>query len=160
LVENKSIHRNRAEKNAAERNLTKKQERENKKQTGGGGCWQTVVHFGKDQVAMLWLKFKYLVIPLIKALPTIIFRVLCFWLLLSYCSEFYPDNKGNGPGLGLWFPTIMIAIVTAINFGVGYGMLGLKVEEVITNCATNLVIPVYVDLFYMVSLSIFGTNLI
>ena len=158
LVENKSIHRNRAEKTAAERNLTKKQERENKKQTKDAGCWQNVIHFGKDQVAMLWLKFKYLVIPLIKALPSIIFRVLCFWLLLSYCSEFYPDSKGNGPGLGLFLPAVMISIVTAINFWVGYGMLGLKVEEVVTNCVTNVVIPVYVDLFYMVSLFNFTHN--
>ena len=158
LVENKSIHRNRAEKNAAERNLTKKQERENKEQTGEGGCWRNVVHFGKDQVAILWLKFKYLVIPLVKALPSIIFRVLCFWLLLSYCSEFYPDDSGNGPGLGLWFPFVMMTIVSAINFGVGY-KLGLKFEENRTNCVTNLVIPVYVDLFYLVSIFNFRTKL-
>ena len=103
-------------------------------------------HFGSLQI----LNAKYLGIPLIKALPTVIFRLFCFWILLSYSSEFYPNCEGNGPGLGLWFPALMIAVVCSINFGIGY-KLGLRFEEAITNCITNLVIPVYVDLFFLVT---------
>ena len=39
----------------------------------------------------------------------------------------------------------------AINFVIGH-KLGLKVQENIVNSITNLVIPVYVDLFFLVSI--------
>ena len=149
LVENKTINRNRAEKNAAEMNLRKEREREDKNQQGSG-CWQHFINFGKDQITILGLKLKYIGIPLMKAMPSVIFRLMSFWLLLTYCSEFYPGNKETSPGLGLIVPSILILIVIGINFGVGH-MLGLKMEEVTTNCITNLVIPVYVDLFSLVS---------
>ena len=102
---------------------------------------------------VLCLKFKYIVVPMIKAMPTVIFRILCFWLLLTYCSEFYPEGEGNEPGLGLLLGAILIVIVSGINFAVGYG-LGLKFEEAVTNSVTNLIIPVYIHLFYLVRLSL------
>ena len=92
---------------------------------------------------------RYLGIPLIKAMPTVLFRMLCFWLLLSYSTEFYPDENGTGPGLGLCLPLAMMLSVIFVNLGVGH-FLGLKIEEAITNAITNLVIPVYLDVFFQV----------
>ena len=147
LIENKSIHRNRSERNSAERSLANERKREYEDPDACENC----VNRLKDFCLLQVLKIKYLGIPLIKALPTVIFRLLCFWIILSYCSEFYPDCKGNGPGIGLVFPAIMVIIVMAINYVVGH-KLGLKVQENIVNSITNLVIPVYVDLFFLVSI--------
>ena len=147
LIEDKSIHRNRAEQITVQ-NLLRK-EGENKEQEEEN-CCQTACKYIKDKCLILVLKLRYLGIPLIKAMPTVLFRMLCFWLLLSYSTEFYPDEKGTGPGLGLWFPFVMMMIVIGINFGIGY-LLGLKTEEGITNSITNLVIPVYLDVFFLVN---------
>ena len=147
LIENKSIHRNRSERSTLQRSIANERKREHQDPQG---CEKCIDHVN-EVFSFLGLKLKYLGIPLIKALPTVIFRLLCFWILLSYFSEFYPDCKGNGPGPGLVLPAIMIAVVIGINFIVGI-RLGLKWEENVTNSITNLVIPVYVDLFFVVSI--------
>ena len=147
LIENKSTHRNRAEKDEAERNLRKKLQRNNPNQ----GYCDTITNFLTDAGATVLFKLKYLGIPMIKVLPSVIFRLLCFWLILSYCSEFYPNKQGVGPGLGLWLPAILIFLVAGINFVVASNGLQLKMQEAVVNSTSNLILPVYVDLFYLVS---------
>ena len=120
----------------------------NNQQDEQNGC-RTCYSWIKEKILFLILQIRYLGIPLIKAMPTILFRMLCFWLLLSYSTEFYPDKNGTGPGLGLCLPLAMMLSVILVNLGVGH-FLGLKIEEALTNAITNLVIPVYLDVFFQV----------
>ena len=145
LIEDKSIHRNRAERFKSQYLLQKEASNlRNEK----NGC-QTRYSWIKEKILFLLLQMRYLGIPLIKAMPTVLFRMLCFWLLLSYSTEFYPDEIGTGPGLGLCFPLAMMLSVIFVNLGVGH-FLGLKIEEALTNAITNLVIPVYLDVYFQV----------
>ena len=146
LLENKSIHRNRENRIAAERELRIQRERRDQDQ----GCYETITNFFKDSAATIKLKVQYIVIPMIKVLPSVIFRLLTFWLILSYCTEFYPNEKGNGPGMGLLIPAFLLFLIGAINFLSGYS-LGLNKEEAIVNSFSNLIMPLYVDLFSLVS---------
>ena len=146
LLENKSIHRHRAEKQEKIRTLKKQQQRsfENLK------CFDIATNTIKDSLVSLGYKFNYLFVSMVKVLPSVIFRLFCIWLTLSYTSEFYLRNDNN-PGLGIGLPFVLIIIITMINYRVGYWYLGLKSKEAIVNSIGNLVLPVYIDLYYLVS---------
>ena len=146
LVDNKSIHLNHEKKMEAEQKLRIKKERRGEDQ----GCCDMITNFLKDSVATTKLKVRYTSVPLIKVLPSVAFRLLTFWLILSYCTEFYLDRNGNKPGWALLIPAFLLFIIWVINFLVGY-WLGLDKEEATVNSFSNLFLPLYVDLLILVS---------
>ena len=115
-------------------------------------CCATFTSTLKDGCAYVFYQVKYLGTSIVKILPSVVFRLLCFWLILSYSSEFYLNKKGNGPGRGIFLPFALVALIIGINFAIGYWKLNLKMEELIVNSFGNLILPVYVHLFYLVSL--------
>ena len=151
LIENKSIHRNRAENDEAMRTLRKKRQRKAKHL----GVCDKLTNGLKDVTAWILFQLRYLGIPMIKVVPSVMFRLLCFWLILSYCSEFYLNENGTGPGVGICLPAFLILVVITVQFVVGH-RLGLKRQEAVVNSTNNLILPVYVDMFYLVS--VFGSG--
>ena len=143
------MHQNRAEKCKTVRNLRKKKQRGNQNEE----CCSDFINTLSDTFASIWYTLNYVVAYMVKVLPSVMFRLLCFWLILSYTTEFYLNKQGNKPGWGMFLPAILILLVVVINFAVGYlplFNLQLKIEELIANSFSNLILPIYVHLFHSV----------
>ena len=112
LYDNKTIHRNREKKEEAERALAKEQDSRN---TENEGCWDKTKTFFTDLLSTIMLKVKYLIIPMVKVLPSVMFRLGTLWLLLTYSTEWYLNATGDGPGLGLFLPLILMIIIMGAN---------------------------------------------
>ena len=99
--------------------------------------------------------FSFLAVPIIKVLPSIAFRILSFWLILSYLPEFYNNEEGNGPGLGLFLPLFLIGIIMLVNFitATKFGLIGLKAKEALVNSVCNIILPVYGDMYFEVRIT-------
>lgn len=95
---------------------------------------------------------KYDVLPIISDLPSVIFRVSVFWLALTYGSEAYANEYGDGPGPLLFIlPLVLLSLVIGVNAVVGYFCLELKWEEMVVNAFGNILLPIYIDVFFLVS---------
>ena len=150
LFENKSVHRNREKKEEAEQNL-RRRKLETRQSVIAEGCCKKFTAFWRDNVGdVIALKMKYVGIPVIKVLPSILFRLGSIWLILSYCSEFYPSVDQQGPGWGLVLPALLIFIIMAVNFYVSTSYLKLKKDEALVNSVCNVIHPTYVDLYFQV----------
>ena len=148
LYDNKSVYRNRETKEEAERALKIKQ---TSRPTENTGCWSRFKNVFKDLLASLTIKTKYVFVPVVKVLPSVMFRLGTMWLLFTYSSEWFPNREGNGPGYGLLFPLGTLCLIFGINYVVGKKSLDCKENEAIVNSISNLVLPAYVDLEYLVS---------
>ena len=148
LIESKSIYRNRELKEVAERNRLKEI---NSRYTENKGCCEKVKNIWKDIISAVSLKIKYIGIPILNALSTVIFRLTTLWLILSYSSELYPNSDGSGPGLGLFLPFCVLGIILLVNFAVGTKILDLRWQEALVNSNSYIFLPVYFDLFFLVS---------
>ena len=148
LFENKSVHRNREKKEEAEKDLRRRKLETRQSVTGQGYC-RRFTAFCRDNLGdVIALKLKYVAIPVIKVLPSILFRLGSLWLILTYCSEFYPSAEG--PGWGLVLPALLIFVIMAVNFYVATSYLKLKKEEALVNSVCNVVHPTYINLYFQV----------
>ena len=145
LVESKSIHRNRENKIEAERNLRIERKREKE---GEQDCPGRTVNIFVDLWATIELNIYYIGVPMIKVLPSVLFRLLTFWLILSYCAQIYPHPDSTSPGWGLIVPAFLPFFIVLINFLSGY-LLELNREEATVNSFSNLILPVYSNLFFL-----------
>ena len=144
---NKTIHRNRETKEDAERALRKQQ---TSRQNENAGCWPRFQNLLKDILASFVIKTKYVVVPVVKVLPSVMFRLGTLWLLLTYSIEWFPNQEGSGPGYGILFPLAIICLIVGINYLVGTKLLKCKENEAIVNSVSNLVLPAYVDIEFLV----------
>ena len=92
----------------------------------------------------LGLYTKYIVAPILDKFPSWSFRLLAYWIILTYPMEFYH-------GLGVLLPLFMFLAIVLCTHLLGYKKLHLKWEESAVNSFCGITVPIYVDLFSMVS---------
>ena len=149
LVENKSIHRNREKKKEAEHNKRRMERWEEATNSGFCGYFK---YFLVDIVGLTTFhKTKYLGMPIIKIIPSVLFRFASLWMIFSYSAEYYANTAGDGSGRGMLIPFLLNMVIVLINFGVSFGILECRKEESLVNSICNVVLPVYEDLFTVVS---------
>ena len=149
LKQSKTIHRDLRCKEEALREQ-KKEEDELNDEEDIGLCDKVLRFFSSlGQKLMLTLRFD--VIPVVKALPSVLFRVSVLWLILSYSSEAYPNENGDGPSLLLaLIPSGMLLLIISLNY-VAANKIKLRKKEALVNSVSNVILPVYVDVFHLVS---------
>ena len=91
----------------------------------------------------LGLFTKYTVAPILDKFPSWSFRLLAYWIILTYLMEFY-----HGPGV--LFPLFLFFAIVLCTHLLGYKRLHLKWEESIVNACCGIIVPIYVDIFSMV----------
>ena len=101
-----------------------------------------------ELVGKIRLHGRFTLVPIIKTTPSLLFRVLAYSLILIYSSNWFS-------GIGLLFPFGLISIMTALNFMVGKLALPIKDEEVLVNSFSGAVLPIYIDVFDVVSSKFF-----
>ena len=82
---------------------------------------------------------KYTITPLFKVVPSFLFRLLSYLVILGYISETFT-------GIALIIPFMIFALVAGISFYIGAFQLQLKRDEAIVNSLTGLIAPMYIDL--------------
>ena len=97
---------------------------------------------------VLWnirLHAKFTLTPILKLAPGLLYRILSYCVIFSYLSDLYN-------GIGVLFPFALFATVASLNFIVGKYLLKIKDSEVVVNSICGVVLPIYVDLFNVVSI--------
>ena len=149
LKQSKTIHRDLRFK---EKTMLKQKEEEEElnDEEDPGLCDKVMLFFSKlGQNLMLTLRFD--VIPVIKALPSVMFRVSVLWLVLSYSSEAYPNQNGDGPSVFLaLIPSGMFLGIIGLNYYAA-NKIQLRKKEALVNSVSNMILPVYIDVFPLVS---------
>ena len=146
LLNNKT-KQNLEKQEAAERAWKKEQEKRNGEEEG---CWKKIKNAVNDALAFATRKTKYVLIPLILALPTVIFRLGSFWLVFTYCLEWFLSKEVDGPGIGIFIPFILLGIVFGINYLIATKKLDLNQREAVANSIAAIMIPSYVPLDHLV----------
>ena len=108
------------------------------------GTFATVAAFFQNLVWKIRLHGRFTFAPIIKTSPSLLFRVFAYSLILLYSSDLYR-------GIGLLMPFGILSIMTILNFSVGKLMLPTKDEELLVNSVSGIVLPVYIDVFDIVS---------
>ena len=107
------------------------------------GTFEKIQKRFKDVFWSIRLHLRFTVAPIVKISPSLFFRVLSYWVILSYLSDLY-----SGPGL--LFPLSLFSMVAILNFLVGKYVLNIKEDEVLVNSVGGIVLPIYVDLHSVV----------
>ena len=97
----------------------------------------------------LWLKLhtEFTVAPLCKVMPSILFRIFSYYIIMSYLSDFYR-------GIGLALPLIVFSSIVLLGFLAGKVCIGIKDEEALVNSFCCIVFPIYLDIFSVVSINL------
>ena len=83
-------------------------------------------------------------IPIVKALPTVIFRIAILCLTLTLSAEAYGDWRLVLCPMGLLLIMIFINLYAASE-------INLRPKEAWVNSVNSLILPVYSDVFFLVS---------
>ena len=116
--------------------------------TEDSGTCKAIQRFCEDLFWTCRLHVKFTVSPIVKLSPGLFFRILSYGVILSYLSDLYN-------GIGILFPFALFATVASLNFVVGKYLLKIKDSEVLVNSICGVVLPIYLDLFDVVSLNKF-----
>ena len=155
LLENKAVLRSREKQEDAQRKKKTKDEERQKSNNAAPGRCEEIKEFCGEMGAAIQRKTQYLVMPIVKLLPSVLFRLASLWLILCCSAELYPNKEGNGPGWLLVLPSVFLGIIVVLNFLVATKTeIDLKKEEAILNANCNILLPAYSDLFFEVSISL------
>ena len=150
LLQNKYIYRDRANKERTLKEQLQLKSIETTRTNSGDQIHQnddescrSVKKFWTYVTWELKLTAKYVMVPVVKVLPTIAFRVLSFWIILTCLSEYYIEY-------GLIVPATFFSFICLLTHAVGLN-LNLKWKESFVNSVCTVILPVYVDLYLLVS---------
>ena len=107
-------------------------------------CFQEFQEWCDDTVFTAKLHCRYTLAPILKTLPGLLFRIFGYCLILSYLSDFYT-------GMGYLIPLGLVVGVVVLQFIAGK-MIELRDEEAIVNAFCGVTLPVYLDVFPIVSI--------
>ena len=111
--------------------------------TENGTCAKIITFF-KDLLWKIRLHGRFTLAPIIKTTPNLLFKVFAYTLILIYSSDWYS-------GIGLFFPLGLFATMTLLSFAVGRLTLPIKDEELLVNSFSGVVLPIYINVFDVVS---------
>ena len=113
--------------------------------TEESGACKAIQRFCEDVFWTCRLHAKFTLAPIVKLSPGLFFRILSYGVIFSYLSDLYN-------GIGILFPFALFATVASLNFMVGKYLLKIKDSEVLVNSICGVVLPIYLDLFDVVSI--------
>ena len=108
------------------------------------GTFTKIATFFQNLVWKIRLHGRFTFTPIIKTSPSLLFRVFAYSLILLYSSDLYR-------GIGLLLPFGLFSLMAILSFSVGKLMLPIKFEELLVNSVSGIVLPVYIDVFDIVS---------
>ena len=109
------------------------------------GICEKIQLFGGNIWWMIRLHTKYTLAPILRITGSFFFRVLTYWIILSYLSSLYN-------GIGLISPFLLFAMVSGLSFLCGKWIVNLRYQEALVNSICGVVLPIYLDMFNVVSM--------
>ena len=143
FVKNNNVYSDRITREGAERKQAKEERSSNRGRNRDEGCFATLKGFSDDALFATKLHVKYTLAPILKVLPSVLFRVFAYCLIVSYSSDFYT-------GMGYFLPLILVTVIVLLEFLAGK-MIKLRNEEAMVNAFCGVTLPIYLDVFTVVS---------
>ena len=149
LKASKNIHRILKEKEEANQEEDERQDDTSEMTTFQKLGHAITTHVGKP-MKLFW---RFDVIPVLWLLPTIIFRLSVFCLICTWSSTFYMNEVGSAPkALGILIPVLLLFTLVLVGLMLVGKSIHLKWQEALVNSFSSSILPIYVDVFLLVSL--------
>ena len=142
LLKNNNIYGDYIKRKIAERKTYNDEIRDQVNGTSPS-CWNKLKWFCEDKLHVLKLFSKYTLLQVLKSMPSILFRIFSYCIIISYSAELYT-------GIGYLAPLVFMVFVVLTEFLVGK-FLKLRNEEAIVNAFCGVTLPIYLDIFPIVS---------
>ena len=140
LLKNNNIYGDYIKRKIAERN----DQIRNRRSGASPSCWNNLKWFSEDKLHVLKLYSKYTLLQVLKSMPSILFRIFSYCIIISYSAELYT-------GIGYLAPLVFMVLVVLAEFLVGK-VMELRNEEAIVNAFCGVTLPIYLDIFPIVSI--------
>ena len=145
LLKNNNIYGDYIKRKIAERKTYNDQLR-NRRSGASPSCWNKLKWFCEDKLHVLKFYSKYTLLQVLKSMPSILFRILSYCIIISYSAELYT-------GIFYLAPLVFVVSVVLTEFLVGK-LMKLRYEEAIVNAFCGVTLPIYLDIFPIVSVMI------
>ena len=146
FVKNNNVYSDRIRREQTERKHAKDGLNKNRARSKDEGVFPKFISVCYDALFTTKLHVKYTLAPILKVLPSFLFRLFAYSLIVSYSSDFYT-------GMGCLIPLILVTVIVLLQF-LTAKMMKLRTEEAIVNAFCGITLPIYLDVFTVVTIRI------